>query len=206
MWRKRCQLCLRTSPRALCSACWQQIPFLNTEQHSFLLSPGHPHIAYAPYIPPLKQILYLVKYQQASELAYVLGQFLGEWYQLHYPLPDMIVPIPLHADKLKQRGFNQAAQLGKGLSDQLRKPCVDGLIRQKETPPLYELNPQQRHEVLREAFTLNSKVSLQDLRVLIVDDILTTGSTLLSAIDCLKPSTERIVSLTLARALLDRES
>ncbi|HEY9842344.1 MAG TPA: ComF family protein [Candidatus Obscuribacterales bacterium] len=212
MWLTRCQLCLRRAGSALCPGCWGQIPQLEAERHSFVLTEpdgtvSHPHIAYAAYASPLKQILYTVKYHGARSLARSLGAHLGRWYLDHWPRPDLLVPIPLHPERQSQRGYNQAEELARGMGEVLERPCVRLLERSVNTPALYELSAAERQQALQQAFRLQRSHSAKlNSRILLIDDIITTGSTLLSAADCLKPLSVRLVSLSLARAMLsDRD-
>lgn len=207
MWRQRCQLCLRSAETALCDNCWQQIEPLEAGARSFLLAPGLPHIAYAAYVNPLKQMLFTVKYHPARELAYGLGWQLGLWYRAHWPLPDLIVPVPLHAERQAERGYNQAEELGRGLSAALGRPCRALLSRVRATPRLYELGPEARREVLAGAFEPlpACRRHAPGKRLLLLDDILTTGSTLLGAAECLQAHDSRLISLSLARALIHHD-
>lgn len=206
MWRKRCQLCLRHGELALCASCWNQIAPL-TEPSFLLQGPTHvgpcPHIAYAAYASPLKQMLYTIKYHGARDLAFGLGVYLGRWYAERWPAPDLLVPIPLHANRRAGRGYNQAEELAKGLAEVLARPCRPLLTRELDTPALYALSPAERQAALQQAFVLGpTPKRLLGKRILLVDDIVTTGSTLILASQALRPLSERIVSLSLARALL----
>ena len=167
---------------------------------------AHPHIAYAAYATPLKQMLFTIKYHADRKLANSLGQYLGLWYLSQWPAPDLIVPIPLHPERLASRGYNQAEELALGLGKSLHRPCRLLLERQINTPALHDLNPTERHAVMRTAFVQARQQSFAPgSRILLIDDILTTGSTLLHAAACLRTQTDRIVSLSLARALFKPE-
>lgn len=207
MWVARCQLCQRRAAEALCQECWQQIVPLEPAQGRCLLpfdAPEalHPHLAYAAYAPPLKQILFLIKYHGAKPMARSLGRYLGLWYRQNWALPDLIVPVPLHPSRQDQRGFNQAEELARGLGEALRRPCRRLLVRSRPTQALHELTPEERRQELAGAFLLRSDGrSHPHSRILLVDDILTTGQTLLACREALLPYTSKLVSLSLARAL-----
>ncbi len=207
MWQKHCQICLRQCQHILCEHCWQQATPLGPSQGRQLLSGAGfplPHVAYAVYGGVTKQWLYLLKYDQGKALAYHLGGRLAEWYQAHWPLPDLVVPVPLHHQRQLERGYNQAEQLARGFAAVIRRPCVLALERIQETPPLYDLNPEQRQLALAGAFRVQQKnlKKWAAKRILIIDDIFTTGSTLIQSASVLSSHSNRLVALTLARALI----
>lgn len=90
---------------------------------------------------------------------------------------DLIIPIPLHKDRMRKRGFNQAESIAKGLSRELGiSVSTDSLLRIRKTSPQKELNDQERRSNLKNAFqVVNNDVKFK--KVLLIDDIYTTGST-----------------------------
>ena len=91
-------------------------------------------------------------------------------------LPQAIVPVPLHPNRLRQRGFNQAWLIAHELSKQLSLPLIsDGLVRLQDTRPQAGLNGAQRRRNLQDAFDLNADFAYQ--RIALVDDVVTTGTT-----------------------------
>lgn len=100
----------------------------------------------------------------------------------------LLIPIPLHAKKLRKRGYNHAAILGKALSQKLHIPFADVLIRGKETSVQYGLSKQQRKENIKEAFILPKKHAVQDKIVFLLDDIVTSGVTFVEAAKVMKRS------------------
>ena len=95
---------------------------------------------------------------------------------------DVIIPVPIHKHRCRERGFNQAELLAKELGRQLALPvCTDYLLRVKKTKPQKELNAEERKKNLHGAFACNKKRDKEAgtwKRILLVDDIYTTGSTL----------------------------
>lgn len=167
---------------------------------------GFPCISYTRYEGEIQQLLYLIKYHGFKPLAYLLGERLGEWYLAHWPLPDAIVPVPLHQAREKIRGYNQSFVMAMGLGRKIGRPVTPWVIRAVETPALYHFTPQERMQWLQSAFQLNPQLTLpRALResvpsLLILDDILTTGSTLNAMCKTLLEVSDRQVCLTLARA------
>lgn len=102
---------------------------------------------------------------------------------------DAIIPVPIHKRKRKIRGYNQAAVLAKGIGDELSIPVIeDVLLRVRNTLPQKELNDRERYRNLIEAFIVqDANYMLQHInKVLIVDDIYTTGSTIEACTNILK--------------------
>ncbi len=105
--------------------------------------------------------------------------------------PDVIVPVPIHWSKYRERGYNQAEILAKGIGRELDiKVIPDLLIRNKKTLPQKKLSDKERLRNLSEAFQWNEKYnkieSVQLTKVLLVDDIYTTGSTIEACTSVLK--------------------
>jgi ComF family protein len=199
LWQIRCANCRRSAPRALCQVCWQQIPVFPREQA--LISEPWPHYAYGPYQGLLRQLLGQTKYHQRAALARALGFYLGHWFKEWAPTPAGVVPIPLHADRYKERGYNQAEEMALGVAEALQIPCFPWLIRTQATPALHKLSPQARAQVLKDSFVWQAPpLSWKKPKgpLLLVDDIFTTGATLNEARSSL-PQALQGSSLSLGR-------
>jgi len=120
-------------------------------------------------------------------------------YPQSYPL---FIPIPLHASKLKSRGYNQSLLLAEGLGDKLRLEVKNVLLRVKKTKSQFGLAREKRIENISKAFVLKpeKKGLIRKMTIFLVDDVLTSGSTLLEAARILKRNgAKRVFGLTLAR-------
>ena len=108
-----------------------------------------------------------------EEMARLLGDFIGR------VRPDVIVPVPLYRGKLRKRGYNQAACLARALGRSLELPVDEKLVKRvRNTAPMKHLNPTERQNNLKKAFIIGrNDVKLYD-RIILVDDIYTTGTTL----------------------------
>ena len=126
----------------------------------------------------LQTAIHRFKYSNVRPLATPLGELATEYLE-HNPLPvETIVPVPLHAARLCERGYNQAALLAKKVGSQTGLPVVDGrLLRVKSTVPQVGLNAQQRRNNVKGAFRCTDD-GMRGHRVLLVDDVCTTGATL----------------------------
>lgn len=145
----------------------------------------------------MAEAINLMKFFRLKRLSQPLGSLL---LNLQIPECDAIVPVPLSKQALIERGFNQSLLLAKMLSEKLKKPLlIDLLLKKKDTPPQVGLSAKERYKNLRGAFEVKGKISNQKL--LLVDDVLTTGAT---AKECsrtlLKAGAKEIVVITLARS------
>ena len=125
--------------------------------------------------------IYRLKYSGRQEygdfFGEEMGRFLGDF--ILSIQPDVLVPVPLHRRKLRIRGYNQAACLARALGRSLQLPVDEKLVRRiKNTAPMKLLNPAERQNNLKKAFIMGrNDVKLYD-RIVLVDDIYTTGTTL----------------------------
>jgi ComF family protein len=116
---------------------------------------------------------------------------------------DLIMPVPLHPSRLRWRGFNQAALLGNAVARRLGRPLDAGsLVRVRETDPQTGKNMRERRQNIRDAFAIRRPARIANRRVLLVDDVMTTGATVDEcARTLLAAGARRVDVLTLARAL-----
>jgi len=145
--------------------------------------------------------IYRFKYGGRREYADFYGeqtaQYLGDF--VRSVRPDVLIPIPLHKKRMAVRGYNQAQLLAQAAGARLGVPvCTDFLVREKNTAPLKYENPKERQNNLKKAFNiLQNDVKLK--RVMLVDDIYTTGSTMDEAARTLKAAgVEQIYFIALA--------
>lgn len=111
-------------------------------------------------------------------LADVLSQYLQHRFDEDLPRPDALLPVPLAARRLRQRGFNQAAMLARWLSRQLDLPCEESVVhRIQDTSAQQDLDAKARKRNLRNAFALTSDANVKGRHLALVDDVLTTGAT-----------------------------
>lgn len=145
----------------------------------------------------IRQAMHQFKYKGITALAEPLGGLMAE-YLMEHPMPiDVVVPVPLHAARQRDRGYNQAGLLARQLEEPVDE---DTLVRQRATAPQVELDAEQRRENVRGAFRCSGE-GLSGRRVLLVDDVCTTGSTLGACAVALRDGGARsIQALTLARA------
>jgi ComF family protein len=149
----------------------------------------------------LRAAIHAFKYQHRTELAPVFGTMLSE-YLLTFPLPaDTIVAVPLHADRERMRGFNQSLLLARTLGARLDLPVwEDGLTRTRATQSQTQLDAAGRRENVRDAFVAAPRA--RGVRVLLIDDVCTTGATMDACSAALSACGAKSVwGLAIARAL-----
>lgn len=161
--------------------------------------------AFGYYSTELGRIIQGLKFHKRRNLVKLLIPFLVEAYYETWDRDefDLIVPIPLHPKRRHDRGFNQAELLGRTLAHQIRIPFSKRvLIRNRSTPPQVGLTDSRRWENVRNAFQCVDSGRITDLRILLIDDVMTTGATAASAARTLmKNGARRVSVLTVARTV-----
>ena len=211
----RCAVCHHNAGW-LCSTCLEKIEFIRPPvcplcgrptrisrpcpscQHTPLGIDGIRAVGYLE--GTLQTAIHRFKYSNVRALATPLGKLAIEYLSSN-PLPmDVVVPVPLHSRRLRERGYNQAALLAKEIGASADLPMIDGvLLRIKSTIPQVGLGAAQRRDNVRGAFRCTN-TSLAGLSVLLVDDVCTTGATLEACSAALRDTGVKLVwGLVLAR-------
>lgn len=132
------------------------------------------------YVREGKRIIQEIKYHGNKKLAKWLGVKLSKRLsEMDWQGIDMILPIPLHPNRLKERGFNQSLEIAKGMVASMDIPLIDNLlIRVKDTPHQTDLSKVERQRNIKDAFRIEDETIIQGKTILLVDDVYTTGSTI----------------------------
>jgi ComF family protein len=185
-----CQHC-RTflSQRSLfCTVCWRRITPVVSHTLSLTKTCNLTVFAVTDYNTPLKS---LVQAKRAYNVvaSYHLAECIWRYSNFKNQEIDYLVPIPLHWYRRVRRGFNQAQEIAKGLSKKSGVPVVSLLKRVRNTPYQTECSYVQRGDNVKDAFTLtvNSGHQYTGKRLMLVDDVMTSGSTLYWAAHALLP-------------------
>ena len=136
------------------------------------------------YQAEIRYLILGLKTNAQYQNARLLGALLAER-SIQTQLPDRIIPVPLHSSRYKERGFNQSIEIARAVGKVLQIPVdVSSCIRHRDTPHQTSLTAKQRRTNIKNAFTVLK--SIQGLHIAIIDDVMTTGSTVRELASSLK--------------------
>jgi ComF family protein len=151
----------------------------------------------------LRRLVHALKFEGRRDLRHLLAPrlaavYAGSWQPGEI---DAIVPVPLHAGRQRERGYNQSALLARALAPYVGVAVLEGALRRRRaTPPQVGLSLAERRRNMQAAF--EARLSARGVRILLIDDVVTTGATVESAARALLESGARRVSvLSVARTL-----
>lgn len=127
---------------------------------------------------PLRQAVHALKYDRLRDVARPLGALLAQHLLAAGWPRSVIVPVPLHPERLQTRGFNQAALLAQEIARNLEWPCSEALARTRQTASQVGLDHNERQDNVRGAFSVIQPAAIQAADILLIDDVYTTGATL----------------------------
>ncbi len=160
--------------------------------------------------PLIQNIIKLFKYEPfVKDLSKILSSLIIYHFQLLDNKPNfsdyVLIPLPLGKNRLKWRGFNQAEEIGKELSKFLKIPLLNNvLIKIKETLPQVELVGEARKENIKGVFLSNNENLIKNRKILLIDDVYTTGATMEEAAQVLKTAkAKEIIGIVVARGSSD---
>lgn len=164
-------------------------------------------VAYGEYADAVRGLIHLLKYDNVLPAAPVLGELLAQaisQLDLSADTPPLLVPVPLHASKRRERGFNQAEMITRAAVRHLpnRVGIASVLKRQRPTHSQVGLTREERIANLRDAFRVLDPARVKGRTVIVIDDVMTTGSTVSECARVLKKAgAERVWAATVARTL-----
>ncbi len=197
----RCALPLTLSTETtplLCGACLRSPPYFS---HTLAL------LAYQDRITHLiNAIKFSGNLLYANLIGKLLSQHISQHYTAHQSLPECIIPVPLHKQRLRGRGFNQALEIAHPVAKKLAIPVDhDCCQRNKMTVAQAQTSAIERKQNIRGAFTVKGRLHYQ--HVAIIDDVITTGHTVNELSHCLLAAGVTKVSVwCIARTILERKS
>ena len=207
----KCLVC-RTSIQdgaALCIECWQKLNFLEHPVCDVLGTPfaydqGQGALSAAALADPppwqrsrgavafddaSKPIIYALKYRDNAEAGLFMARMMSHAGRDLIKESDIIIPVPLHFTRLWKRRFNQAVELARPIAKSAGIPmATDVLLRTKATPPQVGLKSEARHKNMRNAFAVafQNQPRISGKKILLIDDVRTTGATLAACTEVLQ--------------------
>lgn len=206
VYPQTCPLCQKPLSRVekeVCEECWNTLaslpapfcPYCKSflEDSSVLSTHACPHldkpedrrilaaISLGTFDDHYQNLIHRFKYDKKTPLGKRLARRLGEAVarERGFAGCDFIVPVPLHRARYRERGFNQSEILAKGVSEVANIPLARRILkRKKNTRDQTYLNAQQRAENVRDAFSISQPEIVENKKVILVDDVTTTGATL----------------------------
>ena len=156
------------------------------------------------YEGAIREAIHQLKYEGKAFLAKSLVGLLDKGYPfIDHPSYDLLVPVPLHPKRLRERGFNQALLLGSAIGRRIGVSCTGfALKKTRWSEPQIHLSPKEREGNVKGSFAVMDPEEVRGKRVLLVDDVMTTGSTVNAcARELLKAGAGEVDVFTLARAI-----
>jgi ComF family protein len=232
LYPELCLVCSAPAARSqdcgVCDRCWQKAlqlrisepfcPLCGVPYRSFEREPSHlcgrctvclpPYAgarAFGCYSAELSLMIQALKFYGRQDMAKLLAPLLASTF-LEFWSPqeiNFILPVPLHPKRRRERGYNQATLLGLALGRLLGLPCRERMLKRvRPTLPQVGLSESERNHNVADAFHCPKPAAIRGQRILLVDDVMTTGSTVASACEALQEAGAlRISVLTVARAV-----
>lgn len=202
-------------PSKKCEICGQPLPIFTPAEESLSICRACQQHTYAferarslgVYDGALVRAILMLKFEEVTPIGGWFAERLAELVRREGEAmaADVVVPVPLHRDRERERGYNQAGLISKPLARILGLPHKAVLLmRTRPRPDKQVLSLEERWESVRGAFATRSGSQVDKLRVLLVDDVLTTGATLdACARALLESGAKSVLGLTVARAMRD---
>jgi len=170
----------------LCVHCEAALPVDRGEGVLHAFSAGAAPLAAFAYAPPVDHMIRQLKFRGDRSFARTLGILLAERRAAQpTPMPDLLLPVPVHFERLRERGYNQALELARVAGRRLGIRVMSRvLVRTRATPAQSMQTASRRADNVRDCFAVTKPELLVGKALAIVDDVLTTGSTAAEAMRC----------------------
>jgi len=210
-----CEACANSLVKGeelICTLCWSELPktnFHNNEDNELKIrffGKTTLENAYAllrfTKSGKVQQLLHKLKYNNKPEIGVFLGKRFGAIIRNTITQPfDLIIPVPLHKTRLRKRGYNQSDAFAEGLSEALQTPWIsDGIKRVVKSETQTRKTRMERWENVANIFELIRTEQIEGKRILLVDDVVTTGATLEACANVISQKTANISIATIAVA------
>jgi len=186
-----CKTILIANETIICTQCRHEMPLtqhhLNPENEAFKTFYGRIPVEHASALlyfhkkGRVQELIHSLKYRGQESIGFVLGKWYAEELKNHQLLQtvDIIIPVPLHPKKLRKRGYNQVAEFGKAISEELESPFVTEILYRKVySKTQSQKNSLERTEGIDTIFDVSFSENYHNKHFLLIDDVITTGATL----------------------------
>jgi len=189
-----CESCnekLSGQEKLICTNCLYQLPYTNFHQQADHIVAKQfwgkieLEASYALFYftkgGRVQRLMHHLKYKNKPQIGNLLGQIAGKQLYDHekFKSVDIIIPVPLHLSRMRKRGYNQSERFAKGLAERLNAiVSVKNLVRTKATETQTQKSRYARFDNVKSVFAIKDPEALVGKHILLVDDIMTTGSTL----------------------------
>jgi ComF family protein len=204
-----CKKRLREGERRLCTECWDSLHEIRNDDYTVEVL--RRRFAEHGYIDDFTSLFYFekggvlqslahsLKYEEVTSFGVELGVKLGKKLLSERMFADSIIPIPLNKRKQRERGYNQSDYLAQGIANVMNIPVLSKTLqRVKYTVTQTHLNAQERKKNIADAFCVSDVKEITEKAIILVDDIITTGSTIQEAANMLKKN--RVQKIIVASA------
>ncbi|WBL22110.1 ComF family protein [Zunongwangia sp. HRR-M8] len=203
-----CDRPLLNHEKVICTSCLHQLPVTNYQPNNVnqadkvFYGRAEINAAYSLLLfrkkGMVQTLLHNLKYKRQFEISHFLGRWTGEILKNtpRFKQIDLVIPVPLHKKRLKERGYNQVEGFGKEIAKSLDAVYRDDLLLKTSFSKKQALkNRISRWNLMEESFQLKEPSVISGKHILLVDDILTTGATLEACINCLRYSEKIKISI-----------
>jgi len=203
LWPRTCAVrdCGRPSDRPgsyICSRCYATLPWYDEFAKS----------AFA-YLSPIAELVNVFKFSGGTYLAGDFADALAQSFRKKHNAAavDVVVPVPLHPNRLKERGYNQSVLLAEAFALRIGRRCdASSLVRVRDTEHQSRSTGEERRVNLKDAFRVEHPGNIRGRTVVLVDDVMTTGATLGECTAALTAAGAcRVIPFALAKALMDED-
>jgi ComF family protein len=210
-----CSTLLANGSVTVCEQCWNSIRRIEAEESLFLDT--HERLRASHMIDdlvsvyvfeksgPFQHIAHAIKYQSFQSLAVSLGREIGKKMLSTQIDADTLVPVPLHRVKQRERGYNQAELIARGMAEKLPGNVLANAIRRtRYTISQTTLSIDERQKNMLDAFEIPEPDAVRGKRVALIDDVITTGATTIACAAALRSAgAESVVAISAALAHKD---
>lgn len=192
---EKCIICNTDSCYGICNTCLNKIKAIPAKNQEDIISYGY-------YGGILKELILKFKYKSDFTAGNILGELLAKYIINNINYKNYVITyVPLSKKSKRKRGFNQCEYIAEYIGEKISIKCMEIIIKDKETKEQKLLNREERMLNLKDAFSIKSKIDVKNMKIILIDDITTTGSTLKECCRILKKyGVNDIKLLTLAKS------